>query len=128
MVQNVGQKKRSIRLSIAKMRILRWMSGFTLIDKMRNEYVQEKVGVAAVADKIRESCFRWFGHIKHRPSDDPIMRVDALDLPYVKKGRGRPKKTWLRCIKNDLSILDLNENLTHNRTQWRRKIHIADPT
>ncbi|KAH0458400.1 hypothetical protein IEQ34_013715 [Dendrobium chrysotoxum] len=38
--------------------------------------------------------------------------VDVLDLTYVKKGRGRFKKTWLENIRNILSLLDLNENLT----------------
>ncbi|PKU68951.1 ataxia telangiectasia mutated family protein [Dendrobium catenatum] len=88
----------------------------------------EKVGVAPVEDKIRESRLRWFGHIKRRPCDDPVRRVEVLDLTYVKKGRGRPKKAWLENIRNDLSLLDLNENLTFNRTQWRKMIHVADPT
>ena len=33
--------------------------------------------------------------------DDMVKRVDALDLTCVKKGRGRPKKTWLGSIKSD---------------------------
>ncbi|KAH0461139.1 hypothetical protein IEQ34_008714 [Dendrobium chrysotoxum] len=57
-----------------------------------------------------------------------VRKVEVLDLTYVKKGRGRPKKTWLENIRNDLSLLDLNENLTLNRTQWRKRIHVADPT
>ena len=108
--------------------MLRWMSGFTLRDNIHNKHICEKIGVAPVEDKIRESRLRWFGHIKHRPSDDPVRRVEVLDLTYVKKGRGRPKKTWLENIRNDLSLLDLNENLTFNRTQWRKRIHVADPT
>ncbi|KAI0507103.1 hypothetical protein KFK09_013221 [Dendrobium nobile] len=45
---------------------------------------------------------------------------------YVKKGRGRPKKTGLESIRNNLFLLDLNENLTVNMTQWRKMIHVAD--
>ena len=59
-----------MKLSVAEMRMLRWMSGFTLRDKMRNEYIRERVGVAPVVDKIRESRLRWFGHINRRPVDD----------------------------------------------------------
>ncbi|KAI0510412.1 hypothetical protein KFK09_011013 [Dendrobium nobile] len=40
---------------VEEMRMLRWKSGFTLRDKIRNEHIREKVGVALVADKIRES-------------------------------------------------------------------------
>ncbi|KAI0524286.1 hypothetical protein KFK09_003652 [Dendrobium nobile] len=110
------------------MRMLRWMSGFTHRDRIQNEHIREKVGVAPVKDKIRENRLRWLGHIKRRPSDDPVRRVDILYLTYVKKGRGRSKKTWLDNIRNDISLLDLNENLTFNMTQWRKRIHVADPT
>ncbi|KAL0921167.1 hypothetical protein M5K25_008214 [Dendrobium thyrsiflorum] len=41
------------------------------INRIRNEHIREKVGVAPVEDKIRESRLRWFGLIKRRPSDDP---------------------------------------------------------
>ncbi|KAL0926174.1 hypothetical protein M5K25_002379 [Dendrobium thyrsiflorum] len=73
--------------SLEDKRTLRRMSGFSLRDQMRNEYIREKVGVALVVDKIRESRLRWFGLIKHPLSDDPIRRADASDLAYFKKGR-----------------------------------------
>ncbi|KAH0452368.1 hypothetical protein IEQ34_019667 [Dendrobium chrysotoxum] len=88
------KEKHNSKLSVAEMRMLRWMSGFTLRDRIRNEHIREKVGVAPVEDKIRESRLRWFGHVKRRPPDDPVRKVEVLDLTYVKKGRGRPKKTW----------------------------------
>ncbi|KAI0489142.1 hypothetical protein KFK09_028984 [Dendrobium nobile] len=56
--------KHNIKLSVADMRMLRWMSGFTLRDMIQNEHIREKVGVALVAYKIRVSRLRWFGHIK----------------------------------------------------------------
>ncbi|KAH0469003.1 hypothetical protein IEQ34_002235 [Dendrobium chrysotoxum] len=118
------KEKHNTKLSVAEMRMLRWMSGFTLRDRIRNEYIREKIGVAPVEDKIRESRLRWFGHIKRRPFDDPVRKVEVLDLIHVKKDRGRPKKTWLENIRNDISLLDLNENLIFNRTQWRKKIYV----
>ncbi|KAI0531437.1 hypothetical protein KFK09_000992 [Dendrobium nobile] len=68
------KEKHNTKLSVAEMRMLGWMSGFTLRDRIQNEHIREKVGVAPVEDKIRESRLRWFGHIKRRPSDDPICR------------------------------------------------------
>jgi len=99
------------------MRMLRWMSDFTLRNIILNECIREKVKVAPVEDKIRESRLKWFGHIKRQPSNEPVRKEDVLDLTYVKKGRGRPKKTWLENIRNNLPLLDLDENLTLNRTQ-----------
>ncbi|KAI0497209.1 hypothetical protein KFK09_020431 [Dendrobium nobile] len=70
------KEKHNTKLSVAEMRMLRWMSDFTLRDRIRNEHIRGKVRVAPVEDKIRESRLRWFGHIKRRPSDDP----DDMDI------------------------------------------------
>ncbi|KAH0451292.1 hypothetical protein IEQ34_018591 [Dendrobium chrysotoxum] len=77
------KEKHNSKLSVAEMRMLRWMSGFTLRDRIRNEHIREKVGVAPVEDKIRESRLRWFGHVKRRPPDDPVAAYsDGLVKVY----------------------------------------------
>ncbi|KAF3634332.1 putative defensin-like protein 21-like [Capsicum annuum] len=57
------------KLKVAKMRMLRWMCGFTRADRARNEIILEKVAVASVEDKIREVWLRWFGHVMRRGMD-----------------------------------------------------------
>ncbi|KAL0925447.1 hypothetical protein M5K25_003779 [Dendrobium thyrsiflorum] len=37
------KEKYNIKLSAAEMRMLRWISGFTLRDKIRNEHIREKI-------------------------------------------------------------------------------------
>ncbi|PKU72547.1 isoleucyl-tRNA synthetase [Dendrobium catenatum] len=78
------KEKHNTKLSAVDMRMLRWMSGLTLRDTIPNEYIREMVGVAPVEDKIRESRLRWFGHIKPRPFDDPVRKVEStLGLAYA---------------------------------------------
>ncbi|KAG5632121.1 hypothetical protein H5410_003838 [Solanum commersonii] len=43
-------------------------------DKIRNEVIREKVGVASVVDKLREARLRWFGHVKRRSLETPQVR------------------------------------------------------
>ncbi|KAI0488726.1 hypothetical protein KFK09_028565 [Dendrobium nobile] len=81
------KEKHNTKLSVAEMRMLRWMSGFTLRDTIRNEHIREKVGVAPVEDKIRESRLRWFGHIKWRPSNDPINTPPLLHLYHLPRSK-----------------------------------------
>ena len=38
--------------------------------------------------------------------------------------RGRPRKTWMQCIKNDLSVKGLHASLAQNRNSWRKAIHL----
>ena len=45
-----------------------------------------------MVNKIRGSCLGWFGHINRQPVDEPVKTIEALDLTYVKNGRGRPNK------------------------------------
>ena len=117
------------KMRVAEMRMLRWMCGHTRLDRIRNEKIREKVGVAPIDEKMRESRLRWFGHVCRRPMDAPVRRIETMELTtQIKRGRGRPKKTWKETIKNDLKYLQLNKEMCNDRTRWRQMIHIADPT
>ena len=46
------------RLLVAEMRMLRWLCGYTRLDKIRNEVIRDLVKVAPIEDKLRESRLR----------------------------------------------------------------------
>ncbi|KAM1033960.1 hypothetical protein ACFX2A_038273 [Malus domestica] len=116
------------KIGVAEMRMLRWMCGHTKKDKIRNEDIRGKVGVAEIEGKMRENRLRWFGHVQRRPTDAPIRRCDYGTEVQGRRGRGRPRKTLEETLRKDLEYLDLTADMTQDRTQWRSKIHIADPT
>jgi hypothetical protein len=47
-------------MSNSEMRMLRWISGVTREERIKNEYVRDSVGVASIVDKMRENILRWF--------------------------------------------------------------------
>ena len=49
------------------------------------------------------------------------MEVDG------QRSRGRPRKRWSDCIKEDMKAEDLEEVDARHRASWRRKIRAADP-
>ncbi|KAG5589615.1 hypothetical protein H5410_040129 [Solanum commersonii] len=47
-------------------------------NKIKNEIIHEKVGVASMADKTTKASLRWFEHVKRRCSDSPMRRCERL--------------------------------------------------
>ncbi|XP_070008330.1 uncharacterized protein [Nicotiana sylvestris] len=106
------------------MRMLRWICGHTRLDRIRNEVIQNKVGVAPVEAKMREARLRWFRHVKRRRADAPVRRCERLALEGERRGRGRPKKSWGEVIRRDIALLNLTEDMTLDRRVWRLKIRV----
>ncbi|KAL5124988.1 hypothetical protein HKD37_02G005287 [Glycine soja] len=99
------------KVGVAEMRMLRWMCGKTRQDKIRNEAIRERVGVAPIVEKMVENRLRWFGHVERRPVDSVVRRVDQMERKQTIRGRGRPKKTIREVIKKDLEINGLDRSM-----------------
>ena len=93
------------------MRMLRWMCGHTLMDRIRNQEFRDKLGVAPISGKMRENRLRWFGHVQRKTFDAPVRRVESI-IVDGKRSRGRPKRTWDEQIRVDLQELNLSADLT----------------
>jgi len=76
---------------------------------MRNEDIRTKIGYASIEEKMRENRLRWFGQVRHRPIDAPVRRIERIKLEQVIKAQGRPKKTWMDVIRQDIEAKGLNE-------------------
>jgi len=99
------------KVSVAEMKMLRWMSGQTRQDRIRNDTIRERVGVAPIAKKLVENRLRWFGHVERRIVDAVVRRVDQMEESQVKRGRGRPKKTIRETIRKDFEVNELDPNM-----------------
>ncbi|KAI5724950.1 hypothetical protein M8J77_009188 [Diaphorina citri] len=56
------------KMEVTEMRMLRWMSGVTRMDRIRNEYIRGSVKVGPIGKKIQESRIRGtsFPHPWHK--------------------------------------------------------------
>jgi len=44
----------------------------------------------------------------------------------VKRGRGRPKLTWVEAIKGDLKGWNISKDLALDRSTWKTTIHVSE--
>jgi len=100
---------------VAEMRMIRWMCGYTKMDRISNKVITDLVKVASIEDKMRETRLRWFDHVKRRSVDAPVRRCERINIPESKRGRGRPKKSLNEMIREDLKVVGLTEDMTHDR-------------
>ncbi|KAM1171983.1 hypothetical protein ACFX2I_022143 [Malus domestica] len=114
-------------MGVTEMKMLRGMCGHTRKDKIGNEDIRGKVGGAEIEGKMRENRFWWFGHVQRRPTDAPVRRCDYGTEVQRRRGKGRPRKTLEETLRKDLEYLDLTEDMTQNRAQWRYRIHRPIP-
>ena len=57
------KRQNNHKMSVAEMRVLRWISGNIWKDKIRNEDIRLKIAVAPSDEKMRENLLKWFGHV-----------------------------------------------------------------
>ena len=108
------------------MRMIRWMCGYTRIDRIRNGVIRNLIKVAPIEDKMREIRLRWFDHVKRRSVDAPVRRCEMINISEDKRGRERPKKSLDEVIREDLKVIVLMEDLAQERRPWQDRIKILD--
>jgi hypothetical protein len=68
------------KMNIAEMRMLPWICGHTGKDRIRNDDIKDKLGVALIQEKLVQHRLRWFGYIQRRPPEASV-RIGILNHP-----------------------------------------------
>ncbi|VDP13237.1 unnamed protein product [Heligmosomoides polygyrus] len=63
------------------------------MDRIRNDVIRQKFGVALIAYKIREARLRWYGHVL-RGKEDSVRKIGLKLEVSGKQPRGHPKQRW----------------------------------
>ncbi len=53
-------------------------------------------------------------HVKRREDDHVLRRASEREVEGVSL-RGRPKKTWKRCVEEDIREMNIREETVYNR-------------
>ena len=63
------KKAQEKKLDVAEMRMLRWMSGVTKLDRIRNERIRGTTTVGEISKKVQENGLKWYEHVLRREDE-----------------------------------------------------------
>ena len=82
--------------------MIRWICGVKWDDRVSSESLLSKLSIPSLVDLLRCHRLLWYGHVKR----NSVVLQDILDLQVQGGtcGRGRPKKSWAECFRNDQDL------------------------
>ena len=78
------------------MRMLRWICGASLSDRVSSSNLRSAVGVEAIGDVIRRRRLRWYGHVQWK-GDTAWVKGCTMMVAEVVVPAGRPNLAEL-CV------------------------------
>ena len=101
---------------------LRRILGINWQQHITNITVREVAGVPNVNDIVRLSRWRWMGHILRRENE--LVQDVPEWKPQGRRGRGRPRETWLRTMQREVGLENWHElkEMAQERDIWREFI------
>lgn len=113
---------------VVEMRILMWMCVHILRDFVRNDNIQDKLIMAIIEDKMRESILIWSEHVYKIPLNALVRNCERIvfDATRIRSGRVRDrlKKSWEYVINDDILSSQLIYNKDIDRNFGRIKVKV----
>ena len=85
-----------------------------LNERKKSEELRELSGMEPVSLMIKKSRLRMFGHVERKDDNDWVKRCITWEVEGIRQ-RGRLKKTWWDCVKNDMESLGLSQKDAQSR-------------
>ena len=106
-------------------RMLRYMTGVRLQDHVPSLEVAGRCELHQISDVLRKRRLGWYGHVKRRGEGEALATIRDWTVEG-RRPRGRPRKTWLDNVREDMRLLGITEEMALDREMWRSAI--ARPT
>ena len=107
-------------------RMLRYMSGVRLQERVASKEVARRCGLRQITDVLRTSRLRWYGHVRRREEGEALATVRDWTV-QGRRPRGRPRKTWMDNVREDMRSLNLTDEMTEDRLIWKNAIARQTP-
>jgi len=102
------------------MRMVWWMCGIKLKDRLPSKELRERLGLDDIALILQRNRLHWYGHVLRKDDDDWVKKC----MEYEVVG-SRPKKTWKEVVREDSQARKLNREDAMDHCKWRKVIKEA---
>jgi len=78
------------------MRMVRWMCGIKLKDRLLSKELRERLGVDDIALVLQQYRLCWYGHVLRKDDDDWVKKC----MEYEVEGSRPGKMLYVRTVKH----------------------------
>ena len=75
-----------------RMRMVRWMCGIKLKDRLPSKELKERLGIDVIALVLQQNRLRWYGHVLRKEDNDWVkkyMKLRVQDQEEDQRGPGQ---------------------------------------
>jgi len=97
------RKENVVALQRAEMRMVRWVCGVKLKDRLPSKELRERLGVDDIALILQQNRLRCYEHVLRKDDDDWVKKCISMKLRVQDQGkdqRGPGKRLSVRTVKH----------------------------
>jgi len=112
------------KLSMAEMRMVRWMCNVKVKDRVPSKELRERLGIDDIILILQQNRLRWYGHALRKEDTDWVKKCMEYEVEGSRP-RGRPKRTWTEVVQKDYQARNVNREDAMDRGRWKKLIKIG---
>ena len=74
------RKENEMALQRAEMRMVRWMCGVKLKDRVSNKELRERLGIVDITSLLQQNSLRWYGHLLQKDDNDWVKKCMEYEV------------------------------------------------
>jgi len=115
------RKENEVALQRAEMRMVRWMCGIKLQDRVPSKRLRGRLGLDDIISVLQQEKLRWYGHVLQKEDNDWVKKCVEYEVEGARP-KGRPQKTWREIVEKDCQARKLNREDAMDHRRWRMQI------
>jgi len=87
------------RISAAGKRMVRWMCGVKLQDRVPNKGLRERLGLDDIISVLQQNRMRWYGHVLRKEDNDWVKKCMEYEVEAARP-RELGERLWKKTVKH----------------------------